>query len=93
MTNEEKAEEIAIKICGNPSENDTTGEYPCSEEAALEMAEWKDRQFREHLEKKRKKYTMALSLALQKDSIQEAVVYDKIQCLLLEIFNELFKEE
>lgn len=52
----------------------------------------KDAKFKEYLEKTRKKYTTGLSIALQKNATQEAVVNDKIQCLLNEIINELFKE-
>lgn len=44
---------------------------------------------KECLEKKHKKYTTALSIALQKNLTQEAVVYDKMQCMILEIINEL----
>lgn len=83
MTNEEKAEQIAIKICGVPSEYDITGEYPCAEEAALEMAEWKDQQFKEYLEKKRE--------TLYPDSDDECRCC--ADALIDEIIDELFNNK
>lgn len=56
MTNEEKATQIASNICGfTPSDEklDITGEWGCAEDAALEMAEWKDKQFAKYLEERR----------------------------------------
>lgn len=95
MTNEEKAKELVDKELNAPitlknrHQAEISLEGHC-EKVALEMAEWKDQQFKEYLEKKRKKYTTGLSVALQKNATQEAVVNDKIQCLLNEIINELF---
>ena len=84
MTNEEKA---ILEKCGIHYENDTL-----EKEIALRVITETRKQFKEFLEKKHKKYTTALSIALQKNLTQEAAVYDKIQCLLLEIINEHFKE-
>lgn len=66
---------------------------PSVRTAAQCACDMKDKQFKGYLEKKRKKYTNGLSIALQKNAKQEAVVNDKIQCLLNEIINELFNED
>lgn len=50
------------------------------------------RKFKGYLEKKRKKYTNGLSIALQKNATQEAIINDKMQCMILEISRELFPE-
>ena len=91
MTNEEKARIIAEENkCCYPE--DMAYEDFSDEEcytSALEMAEWKDQQFKEYLEKKKAEidriddygiYTTEISLTAQSN-------------LLDEIINELFKEE
>lgn len=97
MTNEERVKYIEDRLdqycVSNGSMNDRSVmgafAYAIRREAINEM----NSQFKEYLEKKRKKYTTGLSIALQKNATQEAVVNDKIQCLLNEIINELFKED
>lgn len=88
MTNEEKAKGIAnlcehcIESNGNPcvgcKECDARGAYY----GALEMAEWKDQQFKEYLEKKREELfnTNCLSVLPYIEFIDE-------------IINELFPEQ
>lgn len=75
MTNEEKARLIA--------EQWRNGEvYTQSKISALEMADWKDQQFKEYLKKKKTYYSCALTTF----DVMRKKVYD-------EIINELFGEE
>lgn len=82
MTNEEKAYEISQF----PLIEDGIWHYATAEIAAIIMAEWKDKQFREYLEQKKAEidriddygiYTTEISLTAQSN-------------LLDEIINELF---
>lgn len=81
MTNEEKAKEI----CGG---NFIAFNKEFS--AALQMAEWKDHQFKEYLEKKLK-IAEELVKKPQNDILQvrAAGMFNQIH----EIINELFKEK
>lgn len=56
MNNQEKAREIAEKnACDYPFKGGLTNTSRAEcEDSALEMAEWKDQQFKEYLEKKAK---------------------------------------
>ena len=55
MTNDEKAYEIC-----QPLIEDGIGDYTTAEIVAITMAEWKDWQFKEYLEKKREGVRMAI---------------------------------
>lgn len=78
MTKEDKAKEIANKsIVGyGPTYFDV------AEESALEMAEWKDQQFKEYLEKKEQELIFG----------DEMLAGLKLE-FLHEIIKELFKED
>ena len=67
MTNEEKAREI----CGG-----NWVVFNKEYSAALKMAQWKDQQFKEYLERKMAEYGK-----------------DSRRLVILEIINELFKED
>lgn len=75
MTNEEKANEIANSYSSDVLQ---AGAYF----GAAKMAEWKDHQFKEYLEKKKSQYSQAVTTfdVMRKKVIQELI-------------NELFKEK
>lgn len=50
MTNVEKAREIADKIVRVSNERAELNDYHDVKQSALEMADWKDKQFKEYLE-------------------------------------------
>lgn len=82
MTNEEKAKEIARECvyCSADAEN-----------GALKMAEWKDQQFKEYLEKKMAEYE-----ARRDDTnmwSEQWAVFHALTCTMHKIIKELFKEE
>lgn len=78
MTNESKAIEIYNR--------ETDKGFHLGTHSLMEMAEWKDQQFKEYLEKKKD----SLEMDYHKDSYEcNAYKYS----LLMEIINELFKEE
>lgn len=86
MTNKEKAKEIANETLGDFAASflgmiDEYSEMFCTK-AALRAAEWKDQQLKEYLEKKESQYSQAIS---QFDIVRKKVI--------LEIINELFKED
>lgn len=81
MTNEEKINEIAEKEV-----------HPIiAERCAREMAEWKDNQFKEYLEKLREKYITRREM-WQQDTF-EYCCYDSQIDTIDKIINELFGEE
>ena len=93
MTNEEKSKLIADKI---KQSNKVHYMYIDStiymvKNAAMEMAEWKDQQFKEYLEKKKDDY-MRLRDSWLPDTL-DFCYYDSKVTLIEEIINELFKEE
>lgn len=84
MNNEEKAKEIAIK--NKIYYDEPTGNIDCSsfaecQKTALEMAQWKDGQFKQLLIEK----TKLLSSSAAQDSVK--------RCTIEEIYRELFNEE
>lgn len=82
MTNEEKATYIA-----NANQCIDRSGYSSFEEcktSALEMAEWKDQQFKEYLETKRKDI---LAVGDEPRALRTEIA------VLDEIINELFKED
>lgn len=92
MTNEEKARELTMSLKLSAILNTANGNKPQSvvalmEKSALEMAEWKDHQFKEYLEKK---------LESIRDCFQKSISeYKKDYCftqmvIVAEIINELF---
>lgn len=94
MTNEEKAIEISwiyhkeywYEGCdGGEYYNDSVGECEAS---ALEMAEWKDRQFKDYLEKKRQKIVSILEDITEEDA-RHFALYQRYVYLGI-IINELF---
>ena len=90
MTNIEKAREIAEKNrCCYPE--DMACEYYSDEEcytSALEMANWKDQQFKEYLEKKRKEKSLGIPIEEYGMGFKDGIDY-----ILDEIIKELFGEE
>lgn len=88
MTNEEKAKEFdarAWEYFNNERKADNAPAY----RAAILMAEWKDQQFKEYLEKKRARAKEAYITIPDK---YEDYLCGKIDAIS-EIINELFKEE
>ena len=90
MTNKEKAREIGKVNARQYRHNYGGNEFVFSNEeceaSALQMAEWKDQQFKEYLEKKRN----SINLNYHNGAIEaNAYVWDAIN----EIINELFKAE
>lgn len=85
MTNEEKARELFKTEVGNLDVPDFDREFEIL--TAIEaMAEWKDQQFKEYLEKKRDKWQSAYEETQDSD-------YYAVYNTLAEIINELFKED
>lgn len=89
MTNEEKAREIAGLCTGCLDERKNLNcQFDCANKGkyygALKMAEWKDQQFKERLEEKRK------HLYNRYNFIGNNAVVCRV--LLDEIINELFEE-
>lgn len=84
MTNEEKTQEIAIKIVADPT---IVGEYLCAKVGAIEMAKWKDAQFKEYLEKK------IHTIESMKDIDTTLPTDTAVVRTIKEIINELFKED
>lgn len=84
MTNQEQAKAISEKYKDIRYDWDDSPvkEY---EKVAFEMAEWKDQQFKEYLEKKKEKYPLSFQT--------ETSTYKKAQyhIIINEIINELFK--
>lgn len=78
MTNEDKAREIA---CNDSLYNDNQSFAEQCFIAALQMAQWKDEQFKQLLIEK----TKLLSPSAAQDSIK--------RCTIEEIYRELFNEE
>lgn len=89
MTNEKYAEQIAYNLArpylGMEGDDEITSFEEC-ELSAIQMAEWKDKQFKEYLEKKRAKVADAYS---ENTSDFKAGGLH----MVFEIINELFKEE
>ena len=56
MTNVVKAREIADKIVRASNERAELNDYHDVKQSALEMADWKDKQFKEYLEQKKLEY-------------------------------------
>lgn len=84
MTNEEKATYIAnVNQCIDRSGYSSFDEC---KDSALDMAEWKDQQFKEYLEKK--KAENPLSYRSDWKSYENGIYHDIIN----EIINELFGE-
>lgn len=82
MTNEEKAREIANEYC-YWDDRDESGAV----KVAIEMAKWKDQQFKEYLEKKKEKFYYQ-----PKDLIGGWEKNHKLE-IFNEIIDELFKED
>lgn len=82
MTNEEKALSLSQKYGTPKNKNREIAVY----QSCIEMAEWKDRQFREYLEKKKD----SLEMDYTKDCF-EGNAYKHY--LLTEVINELFNNE
>ena len=94
MTNEEKAREIELNVYAFEK---TKGEFEApAYRAALEMAEWKDQQFKEYLKKKGKEYGKRSQKWFTIDNMwarHRAVLAKYAQSIINEIINELFKEK
>lgn len=75
MTNEEKALDIIFGWADDVQE--------CAKDAAMEMAEWKDQQFKEYLERRKAKDLLAYEKDHASIDIEDALTID-------EIINELF---
>lgn len=90
MTNEEKAKELASseRISFDELNDSYCNGIECG---ALEMAEWKDEQFKEYLEKKRDKY-QKYAMTRQKLFPGEILYTGKYEAVN-EIINELFGDE
>lgn len=86
MTNEEKAYEISQ----SSSIEDGIWHYATAEIAAIIMAEWKDQQFKEYLEKKISEIVSARGRC--PDDFEQGINYGK-ELAIKQIINELFKEE
>ena len=56
MTNVEKAREIVDKIVRASNERTELNDYHDVKQSALEMADWKDKQFKEYLEQTKLEY-------------------------------------
>lgn len=86
MTNEEKAKELQLDCIRNGCGDSTDIRSACEE-----MAEWKDKQFKEYLEEKRHFY--AEQMCIWRDCAE--AVYDSVvqTSLLNTIINELFNEK
>lgn len=87
MTNEEKSYKIAYQYgvtCCDCGDNST---YECYD-AALEMAKWKDKQFKEYLEKKKEE----IERTEDAGSFVTEMILNAQSELLDEIINELFGE-
>lgn len=89
MANEEKAREIELNVYA--FEEKPKGEFQApAYRAALKMAEWKDQQFKEYLEKKKDNYMRHREM-WQQDSFEWGCYNSQIDTID-EIINELFKE-
>lgn len=88
MTNSDKAIEITVDITYHRQNQPVY--FDAIKEAALEMAEWKDKQFREYLVKKKYNYMLHREM-WQQDSFEWGC-YDSQIDTIDEIINELFKE-
>lgn len=83
MNNEEKALKIALGTVGERTRNhpSNTLHIICVKDACLEMARWKDEQFKQLLIEK----TKHLSPSAAQDSVK--------RCTIEEIYREMFNEE
>lgn len=82
MTNEEKAFDIVFGWADDVHDS--------AKDAAIEMAEWKDTQFKEYLEKK--KLEIELNMGNPSVGSSAFIAKDCMLCLINEIINELFEE-
>lgn len=81
MTNEEKAKELAERFV---DETRIDG----AKHGALWMAEWKDRQFKEYLEKKEAEYESQRCDA--NGWSEQWMIFHALTCTMRGIINELF---
>lgn len=81
MTNEEKALDIIFGWADDVQE--------CAKDATMEMAQWKDQQFKEYL---MKKYKAAQDAYMKSTDQSEDYTCGRAD-VLVDIINELFKEE
>lgn len=86
MTNEEKAQELI-----NEYDFWHYRDRYCSVKSAIKMAEWKDRQFKEYLEKKKEEVTKKMKEHILYSQPEE--FYHNRVVFCNEIINELFNEE
>ena len=82
MTNEEKALDIIFGWADDVHE--------CAKDAAMEMAEWKDQQFKEYLEKKKEEVIKKMKEHILYSQPEE--FYHNRVMFCSEIINELFGE-
>ena len=90
MTNEDKAREIELNVYAFSEKPKGQFEAPAYR-AALEMAEWKDQQFKEYLEKKKEEVAKKMKEHILYSQPEE--FYHNRVMFCNEIINELFGEE
>lgn len=86
MTNEEKAKKIVQHIY-ETSDYDTYPKTLC-QESALEMGEWKDKELKEYLEKRRAYYHEKSLATTGDDSLVWGGKEDAIEMILTDLFGE-----
>lgn len=87
MRNEEKAKELRLKYIDEGCGDSTDIRCACED-----MAEWKDKQLKEYLEKKKEKFKKERDILTDLDAISLAIERLHYIDILNEIINELFGE-